>query len=517
MDLHTNINIISQEYSRAYKYFIDFMDESKFDEAAEYYFNLYNNNDGIRFVHQDYAEYEWYDKNSWQPVEITDDFLSLSTQFADEYVKLKKVRLQFPMYSLESDSNKTENYILEIYTYINGYKVVLGTRHITKKDSLTHKRIKRLGNEYYEYKDIWIIDPFRFCYGDEWAPFRQAVLGEPAELNNTGSLISFSLTPVDADGDRWVKSINTSGGANSVMLDTDNDDDMKLKAIFVNNYKYKPSISITTQFNPIYDSITEYLKETYNIDANANDVYTQWELVVKDAENIWKQVKTDMIKIDDDWTPTYRFTRDDVSFEDWSEFVEALEFKATLNFYYHKENIPEGADLDEWVPDERDDEYVLALYLLSNSVFITPDVFKFFIKDEIYDKKINYKNIEDMNVYKIGAVNKIEKKIINVERSDNYKSNIIRPVFFRTQQSGNIQIHTDANENIAINLDSYKSKVAAFRLRIEGIDFVEVGRNNSGVIFKITSSKLPKENYSGSYYIIDENNELVTEGKYEYI
>ena len=73
------------------------------------------------------------------------------------------------------------------------------------------------------------------------------------------------------------------------------------------------------------------------------------------------------------------------------------------------------------------------------------------------------------------------------------------------------------SENVAINLDAYKSKVDAFRLRIEGIDFVEVGRNNSGVIFKIIPSKLPQEETEGEYYIIDGNNELVTSGNYYYI
>ena len=154
---------------------------------------------------------------------------------------------------------------------------------------------------------------------------------------------------------------------------------------------------------------------------------------------------------------------------------------------------------------------------MSDGIYLTPDVFKFFIKDDIFNKKINYKNITNMKAFNITALNKIEKKIINVERSDNYKSNIIRPVFFRSQQTSSIQIHVDANENIAINLDVYKSKVSSFRLRIGGIDFVEVGRNNSGVIFKIVSSKLPKENYAGTYYIIDGNNEMVTSGAYEYI
>ena len=37
MNLYTNINIISQEYGRAYNYFIDFMDEKDFDDTNEFF------------------------------------------------------------------------------------------------------------------------------------------------------------------------------------------------------------------------------------------------------------------------------------------------------------------------------------------------------------------------------------------------------------------------------------------------------------------------------------------------
>ena len=520
MNLYTNINIISQEYGGAYNYFIDFMDEKDFDDTNEFFWR-YDRRKGIcQLVHNENDNYEQIDVNSWKSIDIQNDttFFPMSDVYGGKSLKTKKVRVQFPVYSLSKDTDEEENFILEVYTYINGVKIMIGCGWITKTDSLTHKCIKRLTNEYYEYRDIWIIDPLEFCYSDDWANFRENTLGEIHGTNNTGSLVSFSMTPVTLEeGNVWLKSINEDGGVNSVMLDTDNDDDMRLRIGFLNDHKYTPCIDTLVTFNPLYDSIGEYLKETYGMDCERNNIYASWELVVKDEENIWKQVTTEKEIIDMGWKPTKKFTRDEIWFGGWEEFGPGMEVKVTLNFYYNIHNIPEQASLEDWVPEERDEEFIMVLYLMSDGIYLTPDVFKFFIKDDIFNKKINYKNITNMKAFNITALNKIEKKIINVERSDNYKSNIIRPVFFRSQQTSSIQIHVDANENIAINLDAYKSKVSSFRLRIGGIDFVEVGRNNSGVIFKIVSSKLPKENYAGTYYIIDGNNEMVTSGAYEYI
>ena len=516
MELNANINVISQEYNSSYKYYVDYMDETKFDEAFELRYKYFGEYVG-KIIHQDFNELEQLDNNTWKAID-PQDYIPFDKYYTESTVKLKKIRVQFPVYSPESDSEQQENFVLEIFTYINGVKVILSTQLINQKDALTHKCIKRLANEYYEYKDIWIVDPFLFCYGDEWKDFRQTILCEPDKLNNTGSLLTFSLTPVTLDvNGNWARSINNIGGINSVMLDDNPDDKMKLEISFINNYKYKPCIDVNTQYNQVYDTFSEYLLETYGLDCNETKLYAQFEIVVKDKENIWKQVKTDMEVITNDWKPVRKFSREDINFVGWEEFTPGLEFKVTLNIYFNKNDIPKNASLENWVPEEREDEYVLSLYLISEGLFITPEVFKFFIIDEDWNEKINYKNIDDMNVFNISAVNRIEKKIINVERSDNYKSNIIRPVFFRSQQSGSIQIHTDVSENVAINLDAYKSKVDAFRLRIEGIDFVEVGRNNSGVIFKIIPSKLPQEETEGEYYIIDGNNELVTSGNYYYI
>ena len=78
-----------------------------------------------------------------------------------------------------------------------------------------------------------------------------------------------------------------------------------------------------------------------------------------------------------------------------------------------------------------------------------------------------------MNVYNINAVNKIEQKIVQLNHHNDSKSNILQPVFFRAIETRDIIIHPAVTETISLNLDTYKSKVDTFKIRIEEIDFIE--------------------------------------------
>jgi hypothetical protein len=127
-----------------------------------------------------------------------------------------------------------------------------------------------------------------------------------------------------------------------------------------------------------------------------------------------------------------------------------------------------------------------------------------------------------MKLYNINAVNKIENNVININRPEDTKSGLIQPMFYRSVESININIHPKVIENICINLDIYKSKVDTFILKIEDSIFPEIGRTQAGVLFKIKNPTIikneqGKEKLSGVYYILNQDNELVTSGKYNYI
>ena len=122
-----------------------------------------------------------------------------------------------------------------------------------------------------------------------------------------------------------------------------------------------------------------------------------------------------------------------------------------------------------------------------------------------------------MHVYNINAVNKIEQKIVQLNRPENSKSNIVLPVFFKTRDLNDLILHPSVTETICINLDSFKSKVESFIIQIEGCDFKEIGRTNNGILFKIVGGSLPKQKHSGLYYILNQKSELISSGKYTYV
>lgn len=129
---------------------------------------------------------------------------------------------------------------------------------------------------------------------------------------------------------------------------------------------------------------------------------------------------------------------------------------------------------------------------------------------------ISLKELKNMNLIKPRIVNQTIKQVIEMSSQTDSKSNIIQPVFFRSRDVARIVVHPAVSENIAINLDAYKGQVDRFYMKIEGIVFPEIGRIESGVIFNIKGNQLPNEIQSGLYYIISEQGDLITSGKYIY-
>ena len=63
-------------------------------------------------------------------------------------------------------------------------------------------------------------------------------------------------------------------------------------------------------------------------------------------------------------------------------------------------------------------------------------------------------------------------------------------------------------------MDAYKNKVETFILKINTANFYEIGRINTGIVFRIVGSNLAEQEQQGTYYILNENGELVTTGNY---
>lgn len=114
------------------------------------------------------------------------------------------------------------------------------------------------------------------------------------------------------------------------------------------------------------------------------------------------------------------------------------------------------------------------------------------------------------------TINKTVQQITNISTTTSSKSGIVQPVFIRVRDVGDIVVHPAVTENICINLDAYKSAVDKFFIQIEGSVFPEIGRNSSGVVFKVIGNNLTGTVSAGVYYVLNENSELVTTGNYQY-
>lgn len=410
--------------------------------------------------------------------------------YLPDIYKIGQVKLYFPTYSIEVYKNVT--YSLDINTWIAGKKISLGTYIFERLQADAASRMIRYeGEEYYEVMCFDIVDPQSMIYEDYWKDFRRNICGEPNELNNTGSLLYFTLYPIEFYEDYFIKDISYTGGQGAINSIYDDNEYFNLK-IYPNIYEpvSEPSIIGIVNFNKVYgDDIDLYLKETYNI----TDYTMTWELIIGKEDVVYGVIDND----------TGIFTKSDIEkyLTSWDIWKEGLFLIGSINIKKDSESI---------------------IYLLSNKIPLTKELYSYFVKDNnciIMNKNTIYNiNLDqiDMNILNINTINKIEANMINIDRPADVKSSVIQPVFFKSYSVPDIIIHPSVTENICINLDEYKSKVDTFYIKIEDITFVEIGRISQGILFKIYGKQLPQETSEGIYYIINGDGELVTSGKYKY-
>lgn len=124
--------------------------------------------------------------------------------------------------------------------------------------------------------------------------------------------------------------------------------------------------------------------------------------------------------------------------------------------------------------------------------------------------------LENMLINKPRIINKNIVQVVEMTAQTDSKSNIVQPVFFRTRELAALIIHPEVTENICINLDAYKAQCSRFFIKVEGTTFPEIGRTESGIIFKVQGNMLPGKVSGGVYYILNQDLDLVTTGKYTY-
>lgn len=444
---------------------------------------------------------EYYrDGNEW----YTTDFSSMYHDYIPEITDVSTVRIFFPRHSVDTYA-KNVRYALTANTWVNGRKIHLGTSIFRRIDSLAIPTTINNGNDqYFEYVEMDIIDPYDIIYSDNWLDFRKNVCDEPTGVNNTGALLNITLYIVEEYDNKYILSEKWIGGYTVFNICNEDTEYMKLslsKSIDPLGWQFN------LVFNSEYDWLLSYLNETYGLNISHNDI--QYELVLKSKDSV---IPGPVIKYDNpnqlirnNFIKTYPApTASELKqgavdrtgfakvFKSWNNFEEGWFVVGSLIIYQNNEEV---------------------LSVVSNPVPLTQEIFKYFINDT--KKLIDVET--DMEIINYNVVNKIETNVIQLERPDNSKSNIIQPVFFKVKDTEKLTLHPAVTENICINLDDYKSKVKTFKLQIEGCIFDQIGVNQYGVLFKITGSVLPNKIINGTYYILNEEDTLVTTGKYKYV
>ena len=423
------------------------------------------------------------------------------TQYADKCKELKYNNLK---------------YALTVYIWLNGFKVILGSYLINRVDACANTNPLVDNRMYYEEYNVNIINPRKIVYGEEWKTFREVLCKEKESSNYTGIDLILQLDPIEynEDSDCYVNILTCSGGENIISLSDFNEDDMRLSIshnLFSNDDNL-PKINCVLNFNSEYeqtlDGFKEYIIETYNIFPGKINI--SYDLALRDDDNIYFYNTHSGEDLTYDFYDIDSLGLSDFERISW-DWVNAYE-KANKTPLYLQ------CMTNVYINDN------LFLYFKSNKIPMTNEILSYFIYprvsiadelDEFWKLKKVELNSVDMNLYNINVVNKTENIIKQFDYvSGDSKSNIVQPIFYKVQPLSSITLHRDVVENIAINLDQYKSKVKRFKLKIGNTTLIEAGRVKAGIVFVTNPANMSGVSKSGVYHILNERGSVVTSGNY---
>lgn len=451
---------------------------------------------------------------------------------------MSMVRLYFPNHSADA-YRRGITYMVTFNTWIGGYKVELGAHRFNRVDgyAIEDGVFEHGLNRYYDCIEFDVIDPYELHYGERWSDFRRNVCGVEMNSNNTGSILTATLYIVDntEDGALMV-SEDFIGGTASFNIAKESTGFLKLELEpDLDNLGWKITTRTPKAFNTDtegYNRLFKYISDTYKIPVSAVN-HIKYELIAKNSNSIiqgpivdfspnelsvpqelltqtipWKRVlrepDTYTVLDEKDEEQTYPNSRSGLRhfFECWWEDGDTT-WPHYEDGWFMQASMTVSLDGNE-------------VYILSNEVPITQDVFKYFVGWDI-EEIDNRQKVDNMEYKNYTLVKKVVNEIVLIDRPENSKSNIIQPVFFKVKDAELLTIHTAVTENICVNLDDYKSKVDTFHLQIENCRFNQIGANKYGIIFKVVGTSLPQDVTEGTYYILNQDYELVTTGKYKYV
>lgn len=413
------------------------------------------------------------------------DFVSDSTLIQSNLVRVYLPDMNPSRYS------KRINYYISASTRIGRRNIILYSNVISANDFIASERLRTIGQHIYSnYYEFEILSPFELFFNPGYADFRTTYCYSSQNVTNDSTpIVTISIYAVDdmyGDGQEYHNSL--SFGSGSTILIPDDYSNMNMDVTSVLSFD-KLNFNSTLKFNrTIYSSIEDYFSKNYNMNIN---LITK-ELTILDDDNIYRMFQWNhdlRSDINDDDRADFNIT-DNTPFdmcdnsEQWNDY--------DINIYRQQ-------PFDGW-NDFRNGMYaqcvykvysdgVPKMYIKSNRVYITQDEYRFIINNP---ETINLNDI-DMNVENVKIINKIENNVIQIQRPDDYKNNLVKPVFYKAYSADTIVIMRDPNvggslkQYISIELPSNVSPnaIKLFRLRINGQAFTEVARQMNQVIFLI--------------------------------
>lgn len=444
-------------------------------------------------------------------------------------LKKSKVRIYFPQYSADTFVDKC-TYIMNLSMFMHGTEIELGCFKFRRSDALACPPTRFDGmDEYYECMDFEMPDPDSIYYNfNEESP--EYFIKH--NISDTAAMVYASLYVVDYQEDKYTMKDGWTGAQNNMSVSRNNDMRMSLK--------YNPEENCLNMqllySNSCGSDLFNYLNNIYY---TGNGGMLKWDLVIMDKDDIYLKIPSIIT--------SSRFDEPQFTADFTNDFINSTVISADFNMDFNADfnsnilvigiklsefsKIDDIHFLDSWKTwkdglyfrgsvsiygdDSIEDDFSFAT-LFSNMIPITQNMFAKLLDHDDFPEQINLDEL-NMNDITINAINKIEKNIKNLTyKVESQKNHMIQPVFYQTREIGNVVIHPAVTENIALNLETYKPYVKRFLIQVEGISFKEIGRTSQGIVFKVFGNMLPKSVKDGILYVLDQDMNLVTTGKYKY-
>ena len=222
------------------------------------------------------------------------------------------------------------------------------------------------------------------------------------------------------------------------------------------------------------------------------------------------------------------YTFSNILFTDYQEmlFINDFEF-GLLHIFDNWYNIPETMVIRVKYIDKYLGITLRTGYVILNKEWIkytinssnTSRIISDFKKNEHSKDNImswNKLNAKETNFTFVDKINCVVKQENNSTKIVNGTTNgvkiIYKPIFYKTQDLQFITLKKGFKQKVGINLSQYMTKVEVFKLIIDNMEITEYGRNDIYVIFEVNSGEL--ENLSGTYSIVNNNDEYISSGEY---